>query len=138
MTQGENRQRISSGGPWEAIASYSRAVRVGNQVFVSGTTSVKDGKVVGIGDAGSQAEQALDTISTALHAAGSSLDEVVRYRVYLTNIADSEAVIPVLRSFLGSARPAGTLVAVSDLIMPEMLIEIEVDAIIGSATPDGL
>jgi enamine deaminase RidA (YjgF/YER057c/UK114 family) len=129
-----SRQLISSGGPFEKIGGYSRAVRVGDHVFVSGSTAVKDGKVVGPGDVAAQTRQTLTTITDALHQAGASLADVVRYRIYLTNIADSDKVLPILGEYFGEIRPAGTLVAVSALIAPEMMIEIEVDAIAGSAS----
>ncbi len=128
------RQLISSGGPWEKIGGYSRAVRTGDQVYVSGSTSVVDGKVVGSGDVAAQTHQTLKTVATALEQAGSSLADVVRYRIYLTNIADSKTVIPILGEYFGEIRPAGTLVAVAALIDPEMMIEIEVDAIAGSSS----
>lgn len=127
-----NRQRISSGGPWEKIGGYSRAVRVGDHIYVSGSTAMKDGKIVGSGDVVAQTHQTLATISAALQEAGASLADVVRYRIYLTNVSDSEKVIPVFGEYFGEIRPAGTLVAVSALIAPEMMIEIEVDAIAGS------
>jgi enamine deaminase RidA (YjgF/YER057c/UK114 family) len=129
-----SRQLISSVGPFEKIGCYSRAVRVGDHVFVSGSTAVKDGKVVGPGDVAAQTRQTLTTITDALHQAGASLADVVRYRIYLTNIADSDKVLPILGEYFGEIRPAGTLVAVSALIAPEMMIEIEVDAIAGSAS----
>lgn len=126
------RQLISSGGPWEKIGGYSRAVRIGDQIYVSGSTAVVDGKMVGPGDVTAQTHQTLKTIAAALKQADSSLADVVRYRIYLTNIADSKTVIPILGEYFGEIRPAGTLVAISALIDPEMLIEIEVDAIAGS------
>jgi enamine deaminase RidA (YjgF/YER057c/UK114 family) len=109
---------------------------VGDFIFVSGSTAVKDGVVVGMGDVEAQARQTLETIGSALEAAGSSLSDVVRYRIYLTNVADSDKVIPILGEYFGEIRPAGTLVAVSALIAPELMIEIEVDAIAGSAQSD--
>lgn len=127
------RQRISSGGPFEKIGGYSRAVRVGDYIYVSGSTAIKDGKVVGPGDVAAQTRQTLSTISDALERAGATLDDVVRYRIYLTNIADSAKVLPIFGEYFGEIRPAGTLVAVAALIAPEMMIEIEVDAIAGSA-----
>jgi enamine deaminase RidA (YjgF/YER057c/UK114 family) len=126
------RQLISSGGPFEKIGGYSRAVRVGDQVFVSGSTAVKDGQVVGPGDVVAQTRQTLSTITRALQQAGATLADVVRYRIYLTNIADRSKVLPIFGEYFGDSRPAGTLVAVSALISPEMMIEIEVDAIAGS------
>lgn len=128
------RQLISSGGPWEAKGGYSRAVRVGNHVFVAGTTAMKDGKLVGPGDVQAQTRQTMTTIVNALHEAGASIGDVVRYRIYLTHIDDSATVIPLLGEYFGEVRPAGTLVAVAALINPEMRIEIEVEAIRGSAS----
>ncbi len=130
----ERRQLISSGGPWEAKGGYSRAVRVGDHVYVAGTTAVKDGKLVGPGDVVAQTRQAMTTIVNALHEAGASIGDVVRYRIYLTHIEDNIKVIPLLGEYFGEVRPAGTLVAVAALISPEMRIEIEVDAIRGSAS----
>lgn len=129
-----NRQLISSGGPWEAKGGYSRAVRVDDHVFVAGTTGMKDGKLVGSGDVVAQTRQTMTTIINALHEAGASIGDVVRYRIYLTNIEDSQAVIPLLGEYFGEVRPAGTLVGVTALIAPEMRIEIEVEAIRGSAS----
>jgi enamine deaminase RidA (YjgF/YER057c/UK114 family) len=126
------RTLISSGGPFEKIGGYSRAVRVGEQIFVSGSTAVKDGKVVGPGDVAAQTRQTMSTIQEALQQAGATLADVVRYRIYLTNIADSATVLPIFGEYFGDIRPAGTLLAVSALISPEMMIEIEVDAIAGS------
>ncbi len=130
-----NRQLISSGGPWEKIGSYSRAVRVGDHVYVSGSTAMKDGRVIGPGDVVAQTHQTIATISAALQEAGATLSDVVRYRIYLTNIAGSDEVIPILGEYFGDICPAGTLVAVSALIAPELMIEIEVDAIAGSGSP---
>ena len=126
------RKLISSGGPFEKIGGYSRAVRVGDHVYVSGSTAVKDGKVVGLGDVTAQTRQTMSTIEEALQQAGATLTDVVRYRIYLTNIADSTTVLPIFGEYFGEVRPAGTLVAVSALISPEMMIEVEVDAIAGS------
>jgi len=130
------RQLISTGGPWEAKAGYSRAVRVGDHVYVAGTAAVKDGKLVGPGDVVAQTRQTMTTIVHALHEVGASIGDVVRYRVYLTDIEDNTKVVPLLGEYFGEVRPAGTLVGVTALIDPEMLIEIEVDAIRGSATHD--
>lgn len=131
------RTLVSSGGPFEKIGGYSRAVRVGDQVYVSGSTAVKDGKVVGPGDVAAQTRQTMSTIEGALRQAGAALADVVRYRIYLTNIADSAIVLPIFGEYFGEIRPAGTLVAVSALISPEMMIEIEVDAIAGSGSSTG-
>ncbi len=129
-----NRQLISSGGPWEAKGGYSRAVRVEDHIFVAGTTAMKDGKLVGPDDVVVQTRETMSTIVNALHEAGATIGDVVRYRIFLTNIDDSRDVIPVLGEYFGEIRPAGTLVAVSALIDPKMRIEIEVDAIRGSAS----
>jgi enamine deaminase RidA (YjgF/YER057c/UK114 family) len=129
------RVRHYSGGPWELAAGYCRAARIGDQIVVSGSTAMKHGELVGKDDPAAQARQILETIEDALTALGSSRDEVVRYRIYLTHIEDTEAVIPVLAEFFGNVHPCGTLVAVAALMTPEILVEIEADAIVGSAAP---
>ena len=128
MTQ---KTRISTGSPFESSVGYSRAIRYGDTVLVSGTTGTKDGKVVGVGDARAQTVQALANIVWALEQAGASASDVVRYRIYLTNIADWTAVTDEVARVFGLHRPTGTLVEVKGLILPEMLVEIEVDAVIG-------
>lgn len=127
------RQRISSGSSYEANVGYSRAVRVGNAVFVSGTTAIQDGRVVGEGDAAAQTRHILSIIAAALEQAGSSLAEVVRCRIYVTDIAVWRDVATELSHAFADIRPANTLVAVSALVDPAMLVEIEVDSLIGSA-----
>jgi enamine deaminase RidA (YjgF/YER057c/UK114 family) len=128
MTQ---RQNISSGGKWEAIIGYSRAVRVGNAIHVSGTVAADDdGNIVGVGDPYEQVKYALGKIEKALQQAGAQMADVVRTRIYVANIDQWEEIGRAHGEILGDIRPATTMIEVSRLIGPEMLVEIEVEAIV--------
>lgn len=125
------RVNIPGNSPWESFIGFSRAVRVGGSVYVSGTVATgDDGEIAGKGDAYSQAAQALRNVEAALGQAGAALADVVRTRIYVTNIEDWEAVARAHREAFGSVRPASTLVEVSRLADPAMLVEVEADAVV--------
>lgn len=127
----QSRQNISSGAPWESIVGYSRAVRLGNMIVVAGTTAADEhGQVIGVGDPYAQTMYILEKIKKALAQAGAGMEDVVRTRMYVTQIDQWEAIGRAHGEFFRNVRPAATLVEVSRLIDPQMLVEIEAEALL--------
>ena len=130
------RRNIGTGGPWEGVVGYSRAVRVGDTVHVAGTTAIREGRVVAPGDAYTQAKVALEIVVEALAECGASPSDVVRTRMFVTDIRDWESVGRAHGEVFADVRPAATMVQVTALIDPDLLVEIEADAVVGSSAID--
>ncbi|OWA33453.1 hypothetical protein B9G55_22595 [Saccharibacillus sp. O16] len=131
-----NRKQYQTGSPWEPIVGYSRAVRVGNVVEVAGTTAIQDGKVIGVGDAYVQTVAILQTIREALEHVGAKMEHVVRTRMFVTDISRWEEIGRAHGEVFRDIRPVATMVEVKALIEPELLVEIEVQAIVPEAHAD--
>jgi len=129
------RRNVGTGSPWEGVVGYSRAVRVGDTVHVAGTTAIRDGRVVAPGDAYRQAKVALEIVVEALEECGAVPADVVRTRMFVTDIRDWEAVGRAHGEVFADVRPASTMVQVTALIDPDLLVEIEAEALVGSGTP---
>ena len=124
------RINISSGAPWENTVGYSRAVKIGNTIEVSGTVAVKDGEITGLGDPYQQTKRALEIIQKAIEEAGGTLSDVVRTRVYIVNQDDWQKVGQAHGEAFGEIKPASTMVVVKELITPELLVEVEATAVL--------
>lgn len=130
------RVRISSGSAWEPVVGYSRAIRIGNRVEVAGTTAMKDGEIVGVGDAYAQTVRALEIIKESLERVGARLSDVVRTRMFVTDISRWEEIGRAHGEFFRDIRPVATMVEVRALIEPELLVEIEAEAVVDDYTAD--